>query len=57
VEVWLGEVGYAVNVGEQELFQLAATSDLQPNPGQKCSDTETGLVCILSWGNKKCDTR
>jgi hypothetical protein len=52
VEVWLEEVGYAVNVGEQELFQLVATSDLQPNPGQKYSDTETRLFCILiclSW--------
>jgi hypothetical protein len=43
VEVWLGEVGYDVNVGEQELSQLVITSDLQPDPGQKCSGTERGL--------------
>jgi hypothetical protein len=56
VEVWLGEVEYAVNVGELELSQLVATSDLQPSPGQKYSDTGTRLVCIficLSWHEGK----
>jgi hypothetical protein len=44
VEVWLEEVGYDVNAGGQELYQLVITSDLQPNPVQKCFGTERKLV-------------
>jgi hypothetical protein len=44
VEVWPEEVGYDVNAGEQELCQLVITSDLQPNPEQKCFGTERELV-------------
>jgi hypothetical protein len=48
VEVWLEEGGYDVNVGEQELYQLVITSDLRPNPGQKCFGTERELVLIVT---------